>query len=1013
MVPVNGKKRTGGLGCAWSLRCGIALVMLGGCVAPSAAPAPDVPSTEVTSEPATFDLGEVMRRVHFAYRAAGAGYVGEHSTYTVQVSDGAVTFTPHHHARIGDLAPDGRVRALGEPVEGAPATLETTAIERGGAAVATSAASTVGVEVDGALAIAHRGTLERLRNGEEGVEQSWTFDRVPSGHGDLAVHVHVRGQRYSGATEYGQHFVDDATGLGLRYGAATWIDARGERSPVTVRYLHDELVLTVPETVLEASSYPAVLDPVIGPEIGTDAAVSNAPAGGAQSRPRVAGGGANSWLVVWEDARGADTDVWGALVDNTGTLLSSGFMIGSGTGSQAQPAVAFDGNQFLVVWSDTINSASTGTDIYGVFVDTLGNISGPAFAITTTLNEQRAPAIAFQTGGNRYLVAWEDRSGASWDIRGRTVTTGGVLGGIVPLAGTAADEHAPAVACNGTKYLVAWETGPTLSLDVKGVMVDANLMNPVNLVISTATSDQHAPSVAARPGGNFFVAWEDARGTSVDIYGRTVSSAAVPGSEVLVTQGAMPNVGAIQTQRVPSVAADSNQFVVVWQDFRNSTLNSAIYGARVSAAGTVLDPMGVLLNNAANNQVAPSLAYNGTTFFAVWQDFRSPFTVGDIYGTPIHVDGMGMNATVASGVLISRSSNSQSSPAVAFDGNNYLVVWSDVRNAAGAAQIFGARITSAGSVIDSVTGIAIATQPNFDHIDPTVTYGGGFFFVAWEDYQLNNGVATTKVFGTRVDAGTGAVQALIDLSTGTGNETGPSAAWDGTRYFVVWGDTRNPTSDVYGQRVTTTGALDGANFALCNTADTQTNPAVAFGAGQYLVAWQDSRGGVYSQRVTPTGALLDGTGTLIGPCGLRCGGPAVASSGTNYLVVWDDRATNDVMGSRVSSLNVVQGTPAFSVTTAADSQAAPAVAFGGPSPGAYFVTWNDHRNLTSTDIYGMRLDPNGVVLSPDFAIANGADEETAVALAAGPAPGFLVTYSRYDSSIDQAFRIKGRIVTFP
>jgi hypothetical protein len=130
-------------------------------------------------------------------------------------------------------------------------------------------------------------------------------------------------------------------------------------------------------------------------------------------------------------------------------------------------------------------------------------------------------------------------------------------------------------------------------------------------------------------------------------------------------------------------------------------------------------------------------------------------------------------------------------------------------------------------------------------------------------------------------------------------------------------------------------------------------------------------------------------------------------------VVWDDHATNDVMGSRVSNTNVVQGAPAFSVTTAADSQTAPAVAFGGPSPGAYFVTWNDHRNLTSMDIYGMRLDVNGIVVAPDFAIANSADQETSVALAAGAAPGFLVTYSRYDSSSDLAFRTKGRIVTFP
>lgn len=1003
---VHGKKREGSVGCAWSWSM-IALATLGACAVPLDAPPPDEPSSEVAAEPASFDLGAVMRSVHFAYRVDATGFVAGHSTYTVHVSDRTMAFTPTHHARAGDLAPDGRMRAPGEVVVGTPATFQTIAIERGGAAIGAAATSTV-VEGDGALAITQFGARERLHNGDDGVEQSWTFDRAPDGRGDVAVRVRVGGQRYRGETEHGLHFIDDATGLGVRYGTATWIDARGERFPVAVRHVGDDIVLTVPEAMLDASSYPAVLDPTIGPEMGMDSAVS-APAGGAQSRPKVAGGGAGLWLVVWEDARGADTDVYGALVDNTGTLTSTGFVIGSGVGSQFQPAVAFDGSQFLVVWADTRNSATTGTDIYGTFVDTLGNLSNPSgFVVSAAANEQRAPAIAFQTGGTKYAVVWEDRSGATWDIRGSTVTTGGVVAAPVTIIGTAADEHAPAIAYNGTVYLAAWETGPTLSLDVKGRRLNTSLANLGDLTFSTATGDQHAPSVAARPNNNFFVVWEDARGTSIDVYGRTVTSAGVLGSEVLVS-------GAIQTQRVPSVTADANRFVVVWQDFRNSTLNSAIYGTRVDAAGTVLDPSGVLLNNAANNQVAPWVAYNGTKFFAAWQDFRSLFTLGDIYGTPINADGISMNAAVASGALISKSSNTQSSPAVAFDGNDkYLVVWSDVRNSVGAAQIFGVRVSGAGSVID-MTGIAIATLPNFDHIDPTVTYGGGFFFVAWEDYQLNNGVATTKVFGTRVDASTGAVQAQVDLSTGLGNEVAPSAAWDGTRYFIVWGDTRNPTSDIYGQRVTTTGALDGVNFAICNTADTQTAPAVAFnvGAGQYLVVWQDSRGGVYSQRVTPTGALLDGTGVSIGPCGSRCGAPAVASSATNYLVVWDDPTTTDVMGSRVSNTNVVQGVAGFSVSTATDSQSAPAVAFGGPGVGAYFVTWNDHRNLTSMDIYGMRLDASGVVVDPDFAIANSADQETSVALAAGAAPGFLVAYSRYDSSSDLAFRTKGRIVTFP
>jgi hypothetical protein len=68
------------------------------------------------------------------------------------------------------------------------------------------------------LAIPRAGAVEHLRNDEDGVAQSWTFDHRPRGTGDLTVRVHVRGQRHAGESEHGHHFIDDATGRGVRCG---------------------------------------------------------------------------------------------------------------------------------------------------------------------------------------------------------------------------------------------------------------------------------------------------------------------------------------------------------------------------------------------------------------------------------------------------------------------------------------------------------------------------------------------------------------------------------------------------------------------------------------------------------------------------------------------------------------------------------------------------------------------------------------------------------------------------
>jgi hypothetical protein len=138
----------------------------------------------------------------------------------------------------------------------APATFETRAIARG-ASARPALSGPARVEADGHLAIERGEAVEHLRNSEEGVEQSFSFEHRPPGAGDLAVRVRVSGQAYAGESPSGHHFVDPATGAGLRYGHATWIDGRGATSALPVRYADGELTITVPEALIEASAYPA------------------------------------------------------------------------------------------------------------------------------------------------------------------------------------------------------------------------------------------------------------------------------------------------------------------------------------------------------------------------------------------------------------------------------------------------------------------------------------------------------------------------------------------------------------------------------------------------------------------------------------------------------------------------------------------------------------------------------------------------------------------------------------
>ena len=126
------------------------------------------------------------------------------------------------------------------------------------------------------------------------------------------------------------------------------------------------------------------------------------------------------------------------------------------------------------------------------------------------------------------------------------------------------------------------------------------------------------------------------------------------------------------------------------------------------------------------------------------------------------------------------------------------------------------------------------------------------------------------IYATRVTtAGVVLDASGIALSTATADQAKPQVAFDGTNCLVVWHDARNGSdSDIYGTRVSTAGAvLDAAGLELSADDGTQSDPALVFGAANYLVVWSDSRGGsnydVYATRVSKAGAALDADGFAV------------------------------------------------------------------------------------------------------------------------------------------------------
>jgi hypothetical protein len=371
-----------------------------------------------------------------------------------------------------------------------------------------------------------------------------------------------------------------------------------------------------------------------------------------QTTPVVAFNG-SQYLVAWTDARNlstSDLDIYGALVGTDAAVSpAGGFVVSTGASDEEAPATAFNGSNYLVVWQDYRNSTANGADIYGVRVSPTGAILDPsAIAISTAPADQVSPNVA--TDGTNYLVVWEDyRNTASSgvDIYGARVTGAGEVldpDGI-PISTASADQLAPAAAGGPVAAtLVVWQDGRNLAssgTDIYGSRVSSAgaVLDADGLPICTVNGEQYSPA-AAFNATNYLVVWSDERNlgvTGVDVYGARVTTS----GRVLDS----PNIPIIQTAGddiFPAVASDAGSFLVVWEDGRNSaTTGDEIYGTRITGGGVVSDPGGLAIAVAPGYEATPAVAASDTNYLVVWQDDRNSATNGaDIYGARVTTGGV-------------------------------------------------------------------------------------------------------------------------------------------------------------------------------------------------------------------------------------------------------------------------------------------------------------------------------------------------------------------------------------
>jgi hypothetical protein len=277
-----------------------------------------------------------------------------------------------------------------------------------------------------------------------------------------------------------------------------------------------------------------------------------------------------------------------------------------------------------------------------------------------------------------------------------------------------------------------------------------------------------------------------------------------------------PTTSAECSSAHPVVGFDGTNYLVVF-----GHLNQ-VYGIRISTAGLVLDsPTGFRISAPdADSGFTPAIAFDGTNYMVAWQTYHN--ATPDL-GTDIAATRISPAGTVLDQHTVFSATSNQSDPAIAFDGTNYFVVWADDRGntaTTSGSDLFGARVTKDGTVLDP-SGVAISTA---DHSQsrPQVDWDGQHYLVVWADRRnapidniIEDDVYAARVSpdGTLLD-GPAPSGGIAITSAFSPNSDGPSVSFDGTHHLIVTG-CRNPAGQagagVWLKRLAVDGTLiDGS-----------------------------------------------------------------------------------------------------------------------------------------------------------------------------------------------------------
>lgn len=753
--------------------------------------------------------------------------------------------------------------------------------------------------------------------------------------------------------------------------------------------------------------------PILSPfhELVGDAQVGLAT--GDQLTPAISKG-ASSSLVVWADRRTSlssnsaasesGLDIFALRLDANGQRIESvPLALGMTPGTDAEPQVAWNGQNWLVAWkSQAPFNSQYAASMVGVRVSPAGQVldATPITILGYAFSDIGTHALA--SDGANWVVVAQGTSAGYANLRAARVSPAGVVLDPTPVQlfpegqlTTVRLAHAQ------SSYLLVWSQYSSANGDdVVGRRFSSALVwqDAAPFAIGATSMDDARAQVGSN-GTQFFVVWDRPVSISRDILGARVQ----PSGQVLDTTPITLS-GLFWYGAGASCAPvfDGTHWITSWDNYGPRF-------ARVTGAGVVLDPDGFVADPNPNStlvqpQCAPHAA-GGVQ--VVWGDDRAGSYEGlDVFTTRI-VDANNLGTHVG----ISSGTSAQVTPDLAHGAGQSLLVFRS--ETSGARRILATRLDSAGLALDAQP---IEIAAGLLEGQPSVAWDGSEYLIAWESG------ASSSVLARRM-APNGALLDAAPIVVGIGSS--PEVAALNGEFLVSY--TRSfafPVQQLV--HVVRVRGLDGIVLGPPSAINSTfaVDPDVCVVGNRWLVVWQRNYS-VSDTHCDVNAAFVDASGVASAPFAVAGSFNAynhsvsVASSGTEALITWvfgnSSNLTRRVHSRRIRDDGTfLDAAPVVLAAGASGERFNPSVAWNGND---YVVAFQDLRAATSmldqrSDLYGARVTPGGALLDPQgFVIEASSISEVGPALVGSGGGRVLLASSRFLADATHAsFRVGTRTV---